>query len=672
MQSKVALSIRLRIILGFAALLCLMGALGTFNVSTGSDIRRSVDEMAVRSSFGDLLLRADRDLVELRFETLRFAVGNDEAAEAAIQASNRIRQALEDAKANALAREGDTEALLRSMLGQLSAHRDAFERLRIIKTDRDRLINEVLDGLGRRVTSRLAFVLENSAFDATVEFARSVALAGDAIGVARVAAMTFIAAPTDENLAKAEAATTAARPAVAAIANATTEEDAKVQVGRLVSLFDSYFEEFGKVVEATRAVDALLTGPLTLTLRTAAESARSLVAGQEARNAQTRNGTLEVVTRSGTLSIVGMAVALVLGTVLAILIGRSIAKPVNAITATMRKLADGDTSVHVAGVGRRDEIGSMAQAIEVFRANAIEVGRLAEEQIRLKQQAEEARRQGLVSLADHFETRMSAVVGDVATSASGVREQADALIRIVAQTNTQAGGVTEGARRASTNVQTVATAAEELSAAIREIGTQVERAAGTSRTAVTEADEVRSIMRGLADAGDRIGEIAVLIGNIASQTNLLALNATIEAARAGDAGRGFAVVASEVKTLANQTADATGEVTKLIGDIQRASTQASSAMEGVAETIGRVDEVTSAIAAAIAEQDAATQEIARSIQEVAGGTQAVLDSIEAVRDAASNTETSARTLQSTSTALSGFADTLSGEVDGFTDIIRTG
>ena len=226
----------------------------------------------------------------------------------------------------------------------------------------------------------------------------------------------------------------------------------------------------------------------------------------------------------------------------------------------MRALAGGDKTVEIPGVGRKDEVGQMADTVAVFKNNMIEADRLREETERLKVAAEADRKTGMLRLADTFEAGIKGVVNSVASQATEMQSSAQAMTHTAEQATQQATAVAASVEEASANVQTVASSAEELSASVREIGQQVEHSSKIAGQAVIEADKTNTTVEGLAKTAQRIGDVVQLIETIAGQTNLLALNATIEAARAGDAGKGFAVVASEVKSLANQTAKATEEI----------------------------------------------------------------------------------------------------------------
>jgi methyl-accepting chemotaxis protein len=341
-----------------------------------------------------------------------------------------------------------------------------------------------------------------------------------------------------------------------------------------------------------------------------------------------------------------------------------ITRPLGVMTASMGRLATGDLDVDVSGTERKDEVGVLARALQVFKDNAIEARRLAAAQ-EVENQAKMRRAQVLDGLTKTFERNVSALTQGLSSAATEMEATAQSMTAVANQTTNQSIGVASAAEQTSANVQTVAAATEELSISIREIASQVSQSSQIAERAVQGAKRTDAAVQDLAVTASKIGDVVQLINTIAGQTNLLALNATIEAARAGEAGKGFAVVATEVKELASQTAKATEEISAQIGSVQQATQQTVAAIQEIARTITEMSQISTSIAAAMEEQGAATAEIARNVQEAARGTEAVTGNIGDVRKGAGETGAAASQVLSSAQELARHSSTLGKEVDTF-------
>ena len=362
--------------------------------------------------------------------------------------------------------------------------------------------------------------------------------------------------------------------------------------------------------------------------------------------------------------VIVIALAIMVSAVIGWIVGNGVARPVGQITRVMGALADGDKSVAIPGIDRKDEIGAMAAAVLVFKENMIRADALA-----AKEAADAATRQNrskkLEALTTGFDANVTALLGTVTGAASEMDGTARSMSSVAEGTSRRAADVAAASEQASTNVQTVATATEELSCSIQEIGRRIAQSTEIAGLAVVEAEKTDGQVRSLEASANRIGDVVKLISDIAEQTNLLALNATIEAARAGDAGKGFAVVAAEVKSLATQTATATEDIAKQVDSIQQETRAAVGAIQSIGGVIGEINEISTGIAAAIEEQGAATEEIARNVQQAAVGSDTVNRNIVDVTSAASETGAAAQQASALAASLNAQAETLKAEVDDF-------
>ncbi|MFK4507816.1 cache domain-containing protein [Bradyrhizobium daqingense] len=352
------------------------------------------------------------------------------------------------------------------------------------------------------------------------------------------------------------------------------------------------------------------------------------------------------------------------------LIARDVLGALDRQKNRMQAIAEGAIDKPVEETGRGDEIGRMAETLEVLRQTAQTARALEAEQAATKTRTEQEKRDALIALADRFDASVGQLVGQMASGSGELESTAQSMSSTAEGTNRRAAVVGSAATEASQRVQTVAAAAEELSSSITEISRQVAQSAEVTGRAVDSARRTDTIVRALSDGAQQIEHVAELISSIAAQTNLLALNATIEAARAGEAGRGFAVVASEVKSLASQTAEATREIGDKIAQIQGATKEAVDAIGGITATIEEVSRIATSIGAAIEEQGAATAEIARSVSQTAEATKEVTTNIGAVGTAANETGNAAGMVLAAASSLSKQAEQLSGEVGTFLAGVR--
>ena len=445
-----------------------------------------------------------------------------------------------------------------------------------------------------------------------------------------------------------------------AILGDLTIEGERVALEELLTLIETYRSSFDTT---QMAIARQLTGEQQMIQ--AADTVAARVGDVETAQAE----AMLAARRSADFWIAaGAGAAIVLGAMLAVLIVRSVGGPVTAMTRAMGRLANHDLAIAIPGTDRLDELGGMARAVQIFKENAQRVEELEVERREAEARAQQDRRAAMMRVADEFETSVKAVAEGVSVAATQIEDGAGSMSRVADGTRSRANTVQTVADDTSENVQTVAVAAEELAASIQEIGRQVGRSTEIAGAAAEDARQTHERVGRLSNAAQEIGQVIQLITSIAEQTNLLALNATIEAAR--EAGKGFAVVASEVKSLANQTAEATDSISNQIKAMQDATQTTVGAIQGIGERVRGMNEIAAQVAAAVEQQNAATQEIARNVQRAAEGTGEVSSSLQGMTQAAEDTEREAGHVLGAAGDLSRQVECLGTAVSLFLDKVR--
>ncbi len=662
------LSIKLKILAGFLSVLLILAAASWISLANVAVIAGSFNSFSQRVAAASLAGRIDRNFLTLLREVREYGfVGLQRDADAALETARQLQADI--GRGQAIVRQPAQRDRIQDIAGRFAEYRKGIERVIALRQEEDRLVREALDPVGVQATSQLGGLIESAgAIDPTTSL----------ITVAARQQLMQLRLDVNKMIGRRdEAAGAAADKSLAALEDTLQTQDSLTDgtafhdtALNIHKGIDSYGITYRRIRSVSTDLGQLLNVAMPETAAKLSASVGAMVESADADRQAIEQASVATMHRTQ-LVVVSVGIGGVgLGLVLAWLIGGSIARPVSRMTDAMRHVAAGELEVAIPAADQRDEIGQMAQAVEVFRDNARQMRAMEEERAAQAEQHASDRRREMDALAGDFETTVGGLVQHLAAESVELRTSAEAMAATAGQTRQQASTVAAAAGEAQAGAQTVASAAQQLTASIGAIGRQVAQSAKITDKAVNDARHTDATVRALADGARRIGDVVGLITTIAGQTNLLALNATIEAARAGDAGKGFAVVAAEVKGLAQQTAKATEEIGAHIGQIQHATEAAVTAIHSITGVIEEVNGIAATIAAAVEEQNAATAEIARNVQQTSASTQQVSGTIAEVSRAAENTGATAGAVLAASTALSGQAEELTREMHRFVATVR--
>ena len=653
--------------LGFAVTLAISAAsmgiayLGFERVSASvNSYRRSVTE-------ADLARNIDRELISYRSLARYFvATGKEEDGKAALAAEASLKEAI------IASMKGTTNPARLDQVTKLEREFRAFTKIFAdilkVKEESTRIAQNQLMRSGNSLRYKLDD-LPSNADDTELQLIT--------LGSKKVAEQ-FQATTALVNTFIVNSDKTVATSAMARLKfvdnslKAISSNNEKIQqsIKEVAALLDEYRQSLTKLIDNSKEIDELtieMTESAAAINKGSGAMKSDLLADQNRLEAES-DATIGETER---LILILAAGGFVLGCVWAFFLGKGISRPIAAMCNAMRELAAGNFDVVLPGLGRKDELGEMAGAVEEFKMQAVaKAERDAATQEAQNKASSAARRAELIRFADEFETAVGAIVSNVSASAVQLEAAAGTLTRTAETTQSLSSQVAGASEEASSNMQSVASATEELSASVDEIGRRVKESSQIAGAAVRQAEQTDGRIGKLSRAAQEIGDVVKLITAIAEQTNLLALNATIEAARAGDAGRGFAVVASEVKSLASQTARATDEISNHIMGMQGATQESVAAIKEIGGTIGKISDIANTIANAVEQQSAATQEIARSVQNVAQGTQEAAASVMQVNRGATETGAASEEVLNSARTLSSESTRLREELDRFMANIR--
>jgi len=670
MHRLVSLPIRTKILSGFILVLLIQAGVVWMVRSNTELVAGAFATLAQRAVEARAAQGVQHSFAALRSAVREYAfLGRQEDAAAAAVAGKETDAAI--ASGVAAAGDGPRRQAMQEIASRFAAFQTGVADVLKLRQEDDALIRDTLDSAGgHAITGLTNLIVATDGSDARL--GRLAVTARQQLTELQVIVNRLIGQNDDIAGRAADEKLASVTESLAAMDQATAGTDFRDMYDDLAAQVKTYTETYHRIRAVNDALGKLVYVDLQQSSVALDAAVTQVVAAAESERAATA-GDLEARLRATqTLVLAAGGGALVLGLLLAWLIGTSVARPVVRMTAIMGRLAAGDLGVDIPHAARRGEIGRMIGALEVFRDNAERVVAMEAERAAEAGRLATARRRELDDLASRFEGKVGKLVEQIAAQSAQFQGSAETMAAQAGSTQQQVVTIAAAAEQASGGAQSVAGAAEELSASISEISRQVAQSARISERAVADARQTDATVRALAEAAKTIGDVVRLISDIAGQTNLLALNATIEAARAGEAGRGFAVVASEVKTLATRTAKATEEIGSQIGRMQSTTDEAVAAIQGIRTVIEEVNAIAVAIAAAVEEQGAATAEIARNVQRTAASTQQVTATIGEVSRTAAGTGAVAGALREDAGALSGRARELAQDTQAFMAMVRNG
>ncbi len=622
--------------------------------------RRSVQE-------ADLARDIDRELISYRALARYFVVtGKEEDGKAALEAEARLKDAI------LASMKGTTDRARLEQVARLEREFRTFTKIFAdmlkVKEDSARIAQNQLARTGNSLRYKLDDLPSNSEESELQVITLGAKKVAEQFQAATALANTFVV-NSDQSVANsALARLTFVENSLKAIS--TTNGKILAGIKEVSTMLGEYRQSLAMLIGNAKEIEGLsqeMTETAAEINKASAAMKSDLLADQKRLDAESDTSIAE----TERLIVMLAAGGFLLGCIWAFLLGKGISRPMTRMCSAMRELAAGNFDVVLPGLGRKDELGEMAGAVEEFKVQAVaRAERDAASQEAQNKAASAARRAELIRFADDFEAAVGAIVSNVSSSAVQLEAAAGTLTRTAETTQSLSSQVAGASEEASSNMQSVASATDELSASVDEIGRRVKESSQIAEAAVRQAEQTDGRIGKLSRAAQEIGDVVKLITAIAEQTNLLALNATIEAARAGDAGRGFAVVASEVKSLASQTARATDEISNHISGMQGATQESVAAIKEIGGTIGKISDISSSIASAVEQQSSATQEIARSVQNVAQGTQEAAANVTQVNRGATETGSASEEVLNSARSLSSESTRLREELDRFMANIR--
>lgn len=661
-------SVKFKILAGFGAVIAVfvLGAGLTFYNLT--NVSKNVHQFAEIAKEAGIAAHIEVQFMKMNGHAREYANSGDESDAEKVQAiAKAVKAEIEELRSHDIPQE--VAGRITEIETAIAAYEIEFQNVAVLEREFKSLVNDVMLPDGRLLVEDMDKIQDAYVETGDLETSLLAGTVREHLLLLQIHSNTLlghkdttVGALVDEEIGKSESL-------IAKLEQAPQTPKTAALLAEVKALFAEYRHALEKAHKDDVMIREIVDGSLKSNADKIVHAAEAFVADAAALEAEIEEEILADVLLAEIEVAVASLVSFLLGVAIAWTLGGKLSKPAVTLTASMGRLANHDTSVDIPGVDRRDEFGLMARAVEVFKTSMIENDAMVASQ-KAEQEAREARAKRVEDLAADFDKSVRDMLGTVAGATEELNTAAQSMTQIAERTMDTSNTVAGASQEASSNVQTVAAATEELSASIDEINTQITEASRMANEASSQAQTTSDRVGNLETASSEVGNIISLISEIAEQTNLLALNATIEAARAGEAGKGFAVVATEVKGLADQTGKATVEISGKISLIQSETSRAAEAIREISETVIRLNEISSAIAAAVEEQSSATKEIGRSIQEAAQGTQMVSENIEIVNTGAQESSSAATQVSASSSEVAHQAVGLKSRIASFLDDVK--
>ena len=663
------LALKKKLLSGFGTVQLILIAVAAFGYYGFVSVSNNIDEYSRNTEISGKTAKIEIAFLKLRRHALAFAHdGKAEDAEAVEALASAIAPKLATLKDELT--DPKQLAEVEKMAKALASYQEGFAEAQRLDAEFRDLIANGLEANGARVLKDIDLLVEHAIKDGNTEALIAATTAREHALLSRLYTNTLIGHQDDGVADAVKQEFEAIGSYMATLGRTISSVEDRALFEDATAAIDEYRKTFEKVRADQLQISAIMDSQLAPASDEIVKDAELLVAQFAEIESVVRQDTKDTILLAEMEMLIAAVIGVIAGAAIAIVLGNGIANPIISMTGSMRTLADGDLEVDIPAQERTDEVGEMAQAVQVFKDNAIRNKELEAEAELQKQKAEEEKRRAMHELADSFESSIGEIVEGVSAASTELQSTAQSMSAIAEETSSQSTTVAAAAEEASVNVQTVASAAEELGSSITEISRQVSDSSQMARSAVERAEHTRKGVEDLVSAAQSIGEVIELITSIAEQTNLLALNATIEAARAGEAGKGFAVVATEVKNLADQTGKATEEISTQIANVQKQTGDSATAIQEIAKLIAEMDGTATAISSAVEEQSAATREIAQNVEQASQGTGEVTTNIVGVSQAAGEAGSAASQVLSASGELSQNSAMLQTEVQRFLERVR--